>query len=408
MSKIGRNQPCPCGSGKKYKKCCASLNPPSRPSAPPFKIRTGTFESLPAPVQLAFLQKQAKEALIAPERIKRYGHVRPPIIVDHQGYKVALVGNRLIWAQHWKTFHDVLHTYIAGVVGIKWGQAEQSKPYPERHPIMQWYHDLRAFQKTRKENTGADVYEVIATGPAVAYLSLAYDLYVLEHHALLPARLVNRLKSKEQFQGARYECHVAACFVRAGFKVIPEDETDPNRTHCEFNAFHHATNAPYSVEAKSRHRHGYLGRSGPKVPLDQIRADIYALLQDALRKEADHPRIIFIDANAPPEDGAVFEADWFKRIAEQVKRLEDTQGDRPYPSAFVFFTNSPDHYAPVDELRPEHSVIFTGLNLPEFREDALGNDPQAAQHQLAQRHPAVFALHGSLLTHADIPHELEW
>lgn len=24
MSKIGRNDPCPCGSGKKYKKCCLS------------------------------------------------------------------------------------------------------------------------------------------------------------------------------------------------------------------------------------------------------------------------------------------------------------------------------------------------------------------------------------------------
>ena len=24
MSKVGRNAPCPCGSGKKYKKCCLS------------------------------------------------------------------------------------------------------------------------------------------------------------------------------------------------------------------------------------------------------------------------------------------------------------------------------------------------------------------------------------------------
>jgi len=24
MSKIGRNDPCPCGSGKKYKKCCVN------------------------------------------------------------------------------------------------------------------------------------------------------------------------------------------------------------------------------------------------------------------------------------------------------------------------------------------------------------------------------------------------
>jgi len=25
--KIGRNDPCPCGSGKKYKKCCGANNP---------------------------------------------------------------------------------------------------------------------------------------------------------------------------------------------------------------------------------------------------------------------------------------------------------------------------------------------------------------------------------------------
>jgi SWIM/SEC-C metal-binding protein len=26
-AKVGRNEPCPCGSGKKYKKCCALNNP---------------------------------------------------------------------------------------------------------------------------------------------------------------------------------------------------------------------------------------------------------------------------------------------------------------------------------------------------------------------------------------------
>ncbi|EMS77447.1 SEC-C metal-binding domain-containing protein [Desulfotignum phosphitoxidans] len=32
MTKIGRNQPCPCGSGEKYKKCC--LNKPKSDSLP--------------------------------------------------------------------------------------------------------------------------------------------------------------------------------------------------------------------------------------------------------------------------------------------------------------------------------------------------------------------------------------
>ena len=31
MVKIGRNAPCPCGSGKKYKKCCLSVQQKKRP-----------------------------------------------------------------------------------------------------------------------------------------------------------------------------------------------------------------------------------------------------------------------------------------------------------------------------------------------------------------------------------------
>ncbi len=32
---VGRNDPCPCGSGKKYKKCCIGKEPVARDSAPP-------------------------------------------------------------------------------------------------------------------------------------------------------------------------------------------------------------------------------------------------------------------------------------------------------------------------------------------------------------------------------------
>ena len=30
MDNVGRNDPCPCGSGKKYKKCCESKNSPQK------------------------------------------------------------------------------------------------------------------------------------------------------------------------------------------------------------------------------------------------------------------------------------------------------------------------------------------------------------------------------------------
>jgi tetratricopeptide (TPR) repeat protein len=44
MAKIGRNQPCPCGSGKKYKRCCLSKDQASRVAA----ARHGA-QRLPAP-----------------------------------------------------------------------------------------------------------------------------------------------------------------------------------------------------------------------------------------------------------------------------------------------------------------------------------------------------------------------
>lgn len=44
MSKIGRNKPCPCGSGKKYKKCCLNRDDDSRASDP--KNFTSTIKEL--------------------------------------------------------------------------------------------------------------------------------------------------------------------------------------------------------------------------------------------------------------------------------------------------------------------------------------------------------------------------
>jgi hypothetical protein len=243
MSKIGRNDPCSCGSGRKYKKCCGSPSAAAPPSHRPlpFTIRRATFEELPSGVKRELLEKEAAETRKASVRLLRYGHVRAPIIVDHQGYKVAAIGSKILYAKHWKTFHDLLYTNIAHVVGREWGRAELEKPEGARHPIIQWYHDVRAYQRKRIAESGASAYETVATGPAVAYLLLAYDLYVLEHHSLLQKRLVDRLKHPDQFQGARYEVYVAASFVKAGFDVTLEDETDTDTSHCEFNAIHRDT-----------------------------------------------------------------------------------------------------------------------------------------------------------------------
>ena len=50
MVAIGRNDPCPCGSGKKYKQCCLGKEPPPRISAVMDELRAAiagkTFNTL--------------------------------------------------------------------------------------------------------------------------------------------------------------------------------------------------------------------------------------------------------------------------------------------------------------------------------------------------------------------------
>jgi len=44
MAKIGRNDPCFCGSGKKFKKCCLTASAPARPAAPSIKTEVGKIQ----------------------------------------------------------------------------------------------------------------------------------------------------------------------------------------------------------------------------------------------------------------------------------------------------------------------------------------------------------------------------
>jgi hypothetical protein len=77
MTKVGRNDPCPCGSGQKFKRCCL--------------IKTKAQQiALPAEVAKAFHDAKIKEK----KRFQNYGHVKPVISADFKGYKFIAVGNR--------------------------------------------------------------------------------------------------------------------------------------------------------------------------------------------------------------------------------------------------------------------------------------------------------------------------
>src|SRR5215470_44205 len=123
MAKMGRNEPCHCGSGRKYKHC------------------HGRHTSGPSPLNTQRLQ--------ASERIRQaqQGLGRPIIAFKSNQHQMVAVGKTLYWSPAWKTFLDFLSDYIKQKLGSNWGNAEIAKPFSERHPLMQWYDALCRYQQ---------------------------------------------------------------------------------------------------------------------------------------------------------------------------------------------------------------------------------------------------------------------
>ena len=60
MAKIGRNEKCPCGSGKKYKHCCAKNPlPQQRTASPEEQLRVSLMDAVEKVCQAALQKKQS-------------------------------------------------------------------------------------------------------------------------------------------------------------------------------------------------------------------------------------------------------------------------------------------------------------------------------------------------------------
>jgi len=340
-----RNDPCPCGSGKKYKRCCLGREPEH------LEVPREILETIRSENQQENLRRQ------------RFGQVRPILHADFQDHKFVAVGNQLLYAKEgqWQTFPDFLSSYIKSILGNDWGNAEIEKPLTERHQIMKWYDETCRFQKLLKKGDNG-LYAMTPNGSMAAYLYLAYDLYILRHHSSLQNEIIGRLKNKDQFQGARYELYVAATCIRADFEIQYEDETDRSTTHPEFIAVHQKTGQQLAVEAKSRHRQGVLDFPGDPKSLEDTKADIGRLLNQALKKATDLPYVIFVDVNLPLNEQSQFELRWLQEILRAVGRNLSGQTESKYN--LLLFTNHPHHYGRPEESDPQRHLLFLESKRP--------------------------------------------
>jgi hypothetical protein len=278
--KLGRNSPCRCGSGKKYKKCCL--------------IKATRI--VPVPPTDDELNGVAPAGLVP--GTKR--HMMKSFV--WRGHRWRAIWNRLHYRPVTETFHDFLVGLMKGTLTKEWMEAQEALPQPQQHVVVRWLDEIARFKRLPDNplHLGKNMY--VATGVVNAALSLAYDLYFLQLVNKLPTSLVDRLRDRVQFQGARYEVAIAASFVRAGFEIELLDEIVKKEKHCEFIAKHKHTHTEAYVEAKSRVRPGVLNEAGTFDEAATVKAGVRQLYQSALSQAPqDKVFLIFIDVNLPTD-----------------------------------------------------------------------------------------------------------
>jgi hypothetical protein len=312
-------------------------------------------------------------------RTARFGQIRPQISTVWQGRRMVAVRNRIYHSNKWKFFPDFLRDYVPEVLGLDWCKAEAAKPETERHPIITWRVQGAEFMNAQPTQPDGSRAVASPSGAWAAYNCFAYDLYVVDDNGGLDDVLLQRLKNREQFQGARHELFAEATCYRAGFTVEHEDEKDGSTRHVEFTVRHSTTGQFLSVEAKSRHRRGVLAMPG--TPEEKPDFRIMGLINDAVAKSPKHPLVIFVDTNLPFK--------WAERI---LGRQAGNTASRPMqslldgikrayndtdPYCMIVFSNHPHHYA-VRDLDPQHHLLSVRSQQPTAHPVALNSLHMAA------------------------------
>src|SRR3989344_5525359 len=182
MQKLGRNDPCPCGSGKKYKKCH-------------YGYYNKSGQAMPPPGLLEVAEKLKNLPL---EPFEKGGFLTGRPFIDHvfKEQRFRAVGNRVYKRPLNETFHEFLLDTLAESLGRKWLHDEFQKPLGDSHTLAIWYKEV-VEQMQDKESVAENpkVFSIKNTGNIRTLLSIAYDFYSLAYCGgnILPG-LLKRLK----------------------------------------------------------------------------------------------------------------------------------------------------------------------------------------------------------------------
>lgn len=292
------------------------------------------MDRIPEGVLKQLAERQAKDAA----QRAMFGAARLPITFRSHGYRIVGVHDEIRWFPESRLFHDFLDDYSAMLLGYEWGQQQLTLPESERHPVLGW-RAARSRLPTSAITRDADGnFSAHASAAMACWLRLGWDFFTTRDADLLTRDILQRLRSRDHFQGARHELAVVALFNRAGYDVKHVKAGKATKTP-EFIGTH-GTGLKLAVEAKARQRYGVLGsKIGPK-PDDWRVADSYHLLKNAAAKMADDPLIAVIELNLPPSPMGQPQ-NWGEQVNGMLERLKSENS--PVPDLMVFWSSCDYH-----------------------------------------------------------------
>jgi hypothetical protein len=386
-----RNAPCHCGSGRKYKKCCAEVD--ARAASTERKkassIQHFTYDEAPPEALKLKADVDRRQRGIREYLARDFGvqiNIGPP--VELGGKRVWAIGNRVFGDRPPnETFHEFILGLLGEALGRDWMAVQGSLPTADRHYLYRCIGDYGAWtQRVSHESDRDDRgrWGATATGSVQYLMSLAWDVALLLQASgrPLPVSLLARLRDPVAYQGARYELAIAALFARIDCEIeFLDDEKLKDRKHGEFVATHRPSGERYAVEAKSRHREGVINQPGEFDIEDPLRGDkrgVRNLIRKAMEKDAGgDPFLIFVDINAPVEPVVPgIEPKWETEMKKMVGRMPAMTGEQEATFEAVYVTNFSPHYegdaqprggewlcvAPTDAKTPPSFRTFEELN----------------------------------------------
>jgi len=293
-----------------------------------------------------------------------------PIRYLHQDKIIWKLGDVEHYREIDEPFPNFLLYLLKGVLGKQWADTQYSLSENEQHVILRWLNLLSAQfnEAIANDKSSNPLIRLMPSGNALELMSLADDIYRLLLANALHPKMINRIKNYEEFQGARYECMIAASFIKAGFAIQWQTGT---KKQCEFIAKHRRTNEIIAVEVKSRRRRGTLNWRGDRECPNTLRTDVEHLYEKALTQCPDNiPCGIFIDVNLPPLSRDNYSlVGWFDEIKEFLTKYPEHTGHNPAKESFLIFTRRSWHYSESERGKGKNQVS----TLPLFVHESIKN-----------------------------------